>query len=203
MSAFTHRASGSMDFRELQFGYAEAEVESAENPALLVEGYLDNGKVIQKLVSGHEFLVLGYKGSGKSAIAEHIRLLADTDPQLFVSVTSVADFPFAEFADIIRGNAEPEAKLPTAWSWLILVRLFALLAEDEGAESAIAGEFPAARRVMKGLGLLPAPELKRIASISSSAASSYRYQWFLKALLSVIDEMRRCEFQCLPSGCFK
>jgi len=43
---------------------------------------------------GRDFLLLGYKGAGKSALGEHLRLLAQYDSSLFVYGVSIANMPF-------------------------------------------------------------------------------------------------------------
>ena len=154
------------DFRTFRFGFAEAEVEGARDPELLLRGFLDPGGSVDEIINGHKFLILGYKGSGKSAIAEHLRLRAEADPHLFVTVTTLSNFPFAEFGEIVGGQSGPESRLPTAWAWLLLVQLFGSLTRDQGTEGH-RGEFPSAEAAMKQMGLLPAPELKKVARISS------------------------------------
>ena len=61
-------------FKDIQFGYASAEDESSKCPILLVKGFIDNEGFADELCFGSRFLVLGDKGSGKSALAEHLRL---------------------------------------------------------------------------------------------------------------------------------
>ena len=71
-------------FRDIPLGHASAELEGAYNPDLIVKGFLDPWSVLDKAKSGPEFLFLGYKGSGKSAIGEHLRLTATDDYSLFL-----------------------------------------------------------------------------------------------------------------------
>jgi hypothetical protein len=66
---------GHAGFADIEFGFADAEKESAENPALLLNAYLDETHLVDKALKGVPFLVLGYKGSGKTAIAERANLL--------------------------------------------------------------------------------------------------------------------------------
>src|SRR5688500_15396409 len=160
------------EFRKLRFGYAEAQVESTRDPELLLSGFFEVSD-LGEVVNGERFLVLGYKGSGKSALGEHLRLRSEIDPELFVTTTSVGDFPFLEFQQIVLGR-EPESAFPTAWSWLLLVQIFASLDRDEGLALSQNREFAAARQVMKSLGLWPAPELKKIAHVS--AKGSFKLQ---------------------------
>lgn len=119
-------------FKDFYFGGAEAEKEAADHPDLLLHAFIDHQGTIEEARNGRSFLFLGYKGSGKSALAEHLYLLKE--PELFVKVVHIADLPFANLGQIVEGGAEPESRFPTAWSWLLLVQLFDLFSQDEGSE---------------------------------------------------------------------
>src|SRR5665213_1062218 len=120
-------------FRQIRFGKTSAEKESLEFPKLLTEGFFDPGTFIDAAKSRGSFLFLGYKGSGKSAIGEHLRLTAETQPNFFVRYISLGDFPYTSFSKIVKGDFEPEAKYPDAWSWLLLLQIIEQLAEDQGS----------------------------------------------------------------------
>src|SRR5882672_1368953 len=154
-------------FHQLKFGWASAEQEGASDPNLLLDGFLDLGGVAEEATRGHKFLFLGYKGSGKSAISEHIRLKAASDPQLFVTTTFLADFPYSDFSRLVRGD-DPETKYPTAWSWLLLVKLFDSFNRDQEAASNSNSEFRTAIETLAKLGLLPSPTFKELVLTSST-----------------------------------
>lgn len=155
-------------FADFDFGYATAEVESAANPALLLEGYLDLHDVEAEVLRGLKFLFLGYKGAGKSAIGEHLRLRAGQQATLFVDRVFLADFPFAEFGQIIQGPSQGPARYPAAWSWLIALRLMGLAAADVGATSADDKDFTRSVELLERIGLMPTPSVQEIVRKSSS-----------------------------------
>ncbi len=159
-------------FNELELGYASAEQESVEAPQLLLGGFFDSGKVVEKAQAGRYFLFLGYKGSGKSAVNEHLRLISEGDPTLFVTSTLLADFPYSDFKKIIVGDAEPEAKYPVAWSWLLLLRLIESFTKDEGSPTRYEKEFIDALNSLSELGLLPLPTLRQV--VLKSSKNSFR-----------------------------
>jgi hypothetical protein len=96
-----------ISFRDINLGFSSAETERAEAPELLRDGFLDYNAVSEKALDGPVFLFLGYKGSGKSAIAERLSLLAESEYDQFVAIVNLADFPFTTFSKIIRGDIEP------------------------------------------------------------------------------------------------
>lgn len=155
------------DFRTFSFGYASAEMESTNEPNLLLRGFFDIGSVIDEAVGGRRFVFLGYKGSGKSAITEHLKLLSRADGNLFVTSTYLSDFPYSDFKKIVKGDSEPESKYPTAWSWLLLMSLFSSFSKDMGATPEDRLEFDSAIAALKEMGFLPAPTLKEVVLVSS------------------------------------
>jgi len=122
-----------VSFESLKLGWASAEDEGSSDPNLLLAGFFDINGISREVRTGHKFLVLGYKGSGKSALSEHLRLTADSDPELFTIPTFLADFPYHDFARLFPGD-DPQAKFPTAWAWLLLVRLFESFSHNEGKD---------------------------------------------------------------------
>ena len=154
-----------ISFKALKFGWASAEQEGANEPNLLLAGFMDVDGIAEESRSGNRFMLLGYKGSGKSAVSEHLRLQAQGVHSLFISPIFLGDFPYGDFSRLVQGD-DPEVKYPTAWSWLILVKLFDSLSRDQAVES---GEsFAFAIDSLKKLGLLPTPSLKEMVLTSSS-----------------------------------
>lgn len=102
------------EFKLIDFGYSSAQMEGVRAPNLLLNGFLDINDICDTVLSGHEFLVLGYKGSGKSATAERIRLLYQNNHSLFLQNIDLADFPYAAFSKIISDDEAPQARYPAA-----------------------------------------------------------------------------------------
>jgi hypothetical protein len=152
-------------YSSIRFGLASAEDEGASEPNLLLAGFFDVNGISGDARSSRKFLVLGYKGSGKSALSEHLRLTADSDPQFFTVPTFLADFPYHDFSRLFPGD-DPQAKFPTAWAWLLLVRLFESLSRDEGKEPN--AEFENTVEVLKKLGVIPGRSLRDVVLTSST-----------------------------------
>src|SRR5208282_4538232 len=90
----------------------------------------------------------------------------------FVRLVSLADFPFTPFSKIIRGDAEPETKFPTAWSWILLIYLLESFARDEGISHRDAAAFNDAVRAFRQMGLSPAGNPGAI--VRASAKNSFK-----------------------------
>ncbi|MFH6973622.1 P-loop ATPase, Sll1717 family [Neisseria sp. 23W00296] len=153
-----------MEFKDIEFGKASGETEGSRYPELLKKAYLDYKNIYQEIESGNNFLVLGHKGCGKSAIAEKLRLEAK---EKRVSVIRLQEFPFKSFGKIFSGQAEPEAKYPTSWSWLLLLAIIDELRHDHGARDAVNIEYNKAIDKLDEFGLLSSSDLKSVAVKSS------------------------------------
>lgn len=142
-----------LDFRNIQLGKADAQEEGAEYPELLLNGYYDNNNIVYQVYDTTKFLFLGYKGSGKSALSEHLKLSASDGVN--IDQQSLKDFPYKTFAKIVSGDSEPEYKLKVAWRWLLLVHVLSNLIEDKDAKPYNVSEIKALTDFMTQAGIFP------------------------------------------------
>ena len=117
-------------------------------------------------------MFLGYKGAGKSAIGEHIRILAQSRHDLFVNVVALGDFPFTTFKRLMKGEDSSETKFPASWRWLLLLYLLDSFQHDNGGSHEEADRFESALVNLKDLGVLPNPDFKKIVLTSSKNSFS-------------------------------
>jgi len=160
-------------FADINFGYSAAETEGAQAPELLLDGFLDYGQLTDKALNGVPFLFLGYKGSGKTAIAERAALLAHNDPLLFVHHAWLDTFSFSDFKTAASGGNNAQTQYPTVWSWLLLLTLLHSLQRDEGGREG-AKEYHQMVEGVKSLGLLPVPALSDL--VTTSSKKSFKVQ---------------------------
>ena len=167
-------------FGDIEFGYASAEKEGAESPGLLLDGFLDDGHLGDAALWGGPFLFLGYKGSGKTALAEHARLLADARADLFVTVTTLDRFSYADFKSVAGGSGDHQVRYPTAWGWLLLVALVHSLQQDQEGLSRAPGRYRGVVDALETLGLMPAPDLGVLVTTSSKQSFKASVPKFLE-----------------------
>ena len=110
-----------------------------------------------------------------------MRLVSESEENLFVDHTFLSDFPYANFSKIVSGEAEPESRFPTAWSWIITLSLLASFSKDEGSQSSSENEFVSSIIALKNVGLLPTKSIKEVVIASSKPR--------FKAKLPVLLEM--------------
>lgn len=146
-------------FGEIEFGYRSADAERRNNPDLLDKGFFNKDDSVNSLLAGQDYIVLGYKGSGKSAIAEHLDILAKENPDLFVEVAQLSEFPFEEVPLLVPGHGESSYRSSLAWSIILLIKLFESVCADEGVVEST-DQLKRVERELRALGLLPRRGLK-------------------------------------------
>lgn len=173
-----------VNFKDIKFGFASAEKEGAFEPELILQGYYDHEGLIDEARSGAKFMFLGPKGTGKSSIAQRLKLEADADPTQFVKVVTLRDFPFKSFAQVAAGTADPESRYPSTWAWLIYLFLLNSFATDESRVSQNNFEFDRAVSGLTAAGYLPVDDLKAL--VIKSSKTSFKAS--LPTLIEAVSE---------------
>lgn len=158
-----------MDFRKIEFGKADAKEEGSQLPNLLINGYYNFDGLAEHAINKQTYLFLGYKGTGKTALSEHLRL-TNTSYNHFVNNILLEDFPYKLFGKIVPGEAENEAKLPLAWEWLLLLYIVESVARDEGASSTTSTSLHEFLSILRKVGLLPITDIKDLVSKTSKTS---------------------------------
>jgi hypothetical protein len=196
-------------FHALTFGYAQAEVESARDPRLLLEGYLDQYRLEHNILRGPRWLVLGHKGSGKSAIREHLRLKLQSSPTDFLTSAFVSDFPFQDFSSLTGVAREQAAGLVSGWTWLLLLQIMDSLSRDNSL--GMNPELATTLRVLKDESLLPAGTLRESVFRSSKRTLklvlpglSAEHEWTASSgnmrLTAAVEALRRIAVTARPAS---
>ncbi|MFF7313513.1 P-loop ATPase, Sll1717 family [Streptomyces sp. NPDC008137] len=123
------------DFRRFNFGYADSITELQQAPKLLQDGYYDLGGIEDRVLNSHEFLILGYKGSGKSAVGARLRLLALNSPSQYSAPSPILvdKIPLRQFKGVMPDSMD-NTRHRNAWILNFLVRIIGALAEDGQAD---------------------------------------------------------------------
>ena len=158
-----------VSFADIRWGYASAGAESVRDPALLLEGFYDADDVAKKVIDGSEYIVLGHKGSGKSAIGEHLVQRSDIDPTLFVDLIDLKDFPYGTLSQLAADDSSQQL-LRLSWRWLLLLRVFQYMLSDNGADAADVDECERLERALAKQQLIPSRSLTELSLRSVSVA---------------------------------
>lgn len=154
------------DFRKINFGQVAAEAEGQENPTLLLDGYYDKDNIIETAINSSKFLFLGYKGSGKTALSEHLRLMKRDD--LIIDQLLLESFPYKSFTKMVSGSDDSEVKIKVAWNWLLKIKVLGSLISDKDAKSLLEVELNKAIELFTQLGIFPLTNISSLVKKSSS-----------------------------------
>lgn len=116
-------------FADLKFGEASADVEARSKIPFLEKAFFDEDGVLEEINNGARWLVLGNKGSGKSAIGEKLRISSDHDS--FSKIFSLSSISYKNLRGIITGDDIERAKFFNAWKVILLVKIIESVNEDQ------------------------------------------------------------------------
>lgn len=170
-------------FAEIEFGYADAKEEGSEMPNLLVNGYLDEMGAVDAALHSNKFLFLGYKGSGKTSLLEHLRLTLNTEKD-FVLDIPLREFSYKSLLKIVEGQNEQDSKFPQAWELILLIFSLHLLDLDNGKLISDESQFLNTIHTLKNIGLFP---IDSIAQVVQKTANR-KFKTNLANLLSIESE---------------
>jgi hypothetical protein len=153
------------NFNELHFGEIDASQEASETPELLTRGYYDFREAAYGLQTGGVWVLLGPKGSGKSAVLENIRLTWRHDARRFYSAWDLSGFPVNDVTRIPMGQTAGASRSQAAWEFLLLLHIVGSLAEDQGLTAPTS--FNAMVKGLRKEGLLSGNWTSRVANWSS------------------------------------
>jgi hypothetical protein len=144
----------------------DATQEAVSEPALLRDGYYDYRQAVQGILGGEAWLVLGPKGSGKSAVLENIRLNWEGRWNRFFTYWNLAGFPVNDVTNIETGQSRGGSRSQSAWEFLLLLRVVESLANDQSLSAP--GSFTSLEKALRDGGFLTSNWLASVARWSSS-----------------------------------
>jgi hypothetical protein len=145
------------DFRKFDFGYADSGREYNRSPRLLREGYYDLGGIEESVLNSHEFLILGYKGSGKSAIGGRLQLIAQDSPSRYSAPAPihVDRLSLKEFRGVVPEAIDPHIRHQWVWELHLLIHIVSQLAQDAQADQTHRESISAAHEQLQKAGVTP------------------------------------------------
>lgn len=157
----------SSSFKDVVFGMAAAEAEKTSNPNLLIEGFLDTQGYIDDLLKGNKYLVLGPKGSGKSAIASKLELVSEEKSDLYVKTYFLEDFPYSTFSKLLPSCEPIETRYPANWEFLIFISFLESFNNDSACQFEDSKTYEQLKLTLQELGLFPGKKLNDMVKIVS------------------------------------
>ncbi len=100
-----------------------------------LENYFVEFPGYQDVLNGTYRYIIGRKGTGKSAMLQRIKILANNaDSNIFCSSISLKNFPINEFRNMGDSKYRDKSKYVSAWKFLMLVEISKLIVMDNSIE---------------------------------------------------------------------
>lgn len=134
-------------FGKLYFGKSDPSHEFSANPDDFIRSYVDLNGAIDRVVRGDSNLILGPKGTGKSALGLYIERTGSTS-RYFARMKNASHLPLAEIPQLKTGEPKGAVRTKNAWRFILLANYLDVALSDPSVQIAQVREI---RRVIKGL----------------------------------------------------
>lgn len=120
-----------LDFCKVNFGYADAERELARSPELFDDAFIDPQNHLDNLLYDDKFLVMGRKGTGKTAYSAKIRRMAENpSSDLLARLCPLSRLDYTLFESFANLEVLGGRRFSSAWEYLFLIELMKMIDED-------------------------------------------------------------------------
>lgn len=140
-------------FRELYFGKSDSKNEIAGDRDDFIRSFVDLNRITEDVVGGTKTLVLGPKGTGKSALAWYLQA-SQHDGDFLCTVLEAADLPLADIPRLETGQPAGTDRTVSTWKFILLCNYLALLLTDHSCEIPNRGEVDRVTKLLKRYGLI-------------------------------------------------
>ncbi len=119
-----------------------------------MQGYYDFREAAYSISERSAWILLGPKGSGKSASLEHLRILWKHRHDRFVTVWELDSFPLQEAAAIASVSGSETHRAQASWEFLLLLKVMESIDKDLGRGSTV--DFDKLFKALRDRGLVDA-----------------------------------------------
>lgn len=113
--------------KDVFFGYADAEEEYIHKPEMFDSAFVDPHNYLDTILNGSKYLILGRKGTGKTAYSAKIRRLADTSNNIIAKPCSLADMDYVSLNGFAEPNVTGGRRFRSIWKYLLLIEILKLI----------------------------------------------------------------------------
>lgn len=138
---------------ELYFGLSDSRNEANQDRESFLRTYVDLNSSTTRVVRGDKFLVLGPKGTGKSALAWYLQS-AEHEGDHLALVRDASSLPLAEVPRLQTGQEPGPERTVVAWKFILLCNYLELLMRDEGCSINRNPEVVRVARLLRDFGFM-------------------------------------------------
>lgn len=154
-------------FEDLYFGKSDSKNELSGGRDDFVRSFVDLNRITDAVVTGEKTMVLGPKGTGKSALAWFLHESQQSKDYLCV-VRDASELPLADIPRMDTGQPAGTDRTVSAWKFILLCNYLALLLEDQSCELPNRVEITRVTRLLRQYGLLGDTSGRAILNVSNT-----------------------------------
>lgn len=158
---------GAQRYADLYFGLSDSRNEANEDRDTFVRTFVDLDDAARSVVGGRKFLVLGPKGTGKSALAWYLEATERESGHLAL-VRDASDLPLAEVPHLQTGQMPGPDRTVVAWKFILLSNYLQLLLRDQGCSIQINREAIRVAKELRRYGLMGGTSGRALFKVSTT-----------------------------------
>lgn len=116
-----------LKLKDYKFGFADAETEFKREPNIFENAFYDPRNIVDRLINGNEFMLIGNKGVGKTAYSAKIRSIAQNSDSLYAEQISLENFEFKTFSDIGLKSINGCQRFKSYWDIALTIEIYKFL----------------------------------------------------------------------------
>ena len=156
-------------FCELYFGKSDPAHEVMANSADFIRSYVDLNGAVEQVTSGEKTLILGPKGTGKSALGIYLQKTSGGNASHFYArLRNASSLPLAEIPQLKTGQPSGALRTYNAWKFILLCNYLDVALGDTEAKIANLADVKRILRELKHFGFIGDESGKSLLRISST-----------------------------------
>jgi hypothetical protein len=154
-------------FADLYFGKSDSKNELAGDRDEFIKSFVNLNRITEEVIAGEKTLVLGPKGTGKSALAWFLDA-SQHGSDFLCMVQDASDLPLADIPRLETGQAAGTDRTVAAWRFILLCNYLALLLKDQSCDLPNRAEVARVTKLLRGYGLIGDTSGRAILDISKT-----------------------------------
>ncbi len=118
-------------FEKLYFGKSDPRYEVRASRDHFLRSFVDLEGAVEKVHAGDLTLILGPKGTGKSALALYLEETSGPESRRFAKVKTAENLPLDEIPKLETGQSSGVQRTRTAWTFILLANYLDVVLEDK------------------------------------------------------------------------
>lgn len=159
-------------FVDLYFGKSDPTHEARSHPEDFIRSYVDLDGAVAQVVSGEKTLILGPKGTGKSALGLYMEKTSGTEGSTYYArLKNASTLPLAEIPQLKTGQPSGTLRTYTAWKFILLANYLDVALSDPAARIPNIREIRRVMRSLRDFGFVSSEAGKSLLQVSGKSYS--------------------------------